>query len=362
LSEVQEEEKEEGTGKGEGVCVVLMTYGSPATLDDIPEYLRNIRGGREPDDALVAEFRRRYELIGGSPLIQITRAQAAALEEELNGSSPGDGDADGGDHDRPPRTRPQHRSPSTSSSSPSPPSRTYSVVAGMRFSKPLIAEVVAARAPRSQRVVGVIMSPQYSPIIMSGYARALEQAVAGLHRPDLPLCVSGDWHMQPLFLQALTQRVTQALERFPPEVRGDVQVLLTAHSMPKRVVENEAGYIDGLKETAAAVARMAGLPEGRWSFCYQSAGHTPEEWLKPDFADVMPELRRAGHTHVLIAPVQFLADHLEILYDIEIGAREQAEAAGMEFARIESLNTSPLFINALAAVVRETLDRPPILR
>jgi ferrochelatase len=90
-------------------------------------------------------------------------------------------------------------------------------------------------------------------------------------------------------------------------------------------------------------------------FCYQSAGHTPEEWLKPDFADVMPELRAAGHTHVLIAPVQFLADHLEILYDIEIGAREQAEMAGIQFARTESLNTSPLFIKALASVIEETM-------
>jgi protoporphyrin/coproporphyrin ferrochelatase len=350
---------EEEMSKEERVCVVLMTYGSPATLDDIPEYLRNIRGGRDPDDALVAEFRRRYELIGGSPLIPITRAQAAALEKELNGSSP-DKYGDRGDHDHPRHTRLRHQP--SSSSSLSPPHRTYRVVAGMRFSKPLIDEVVAELAPGSQRVVGIIMSPQYSPIIMSGYVRALEQAVAGLQRPDLSLCVSGDWHMQPLFLQALTQRVTQALERFLPEVRGDVQVLLTAHSMPKRVIENEAGYIDGLKETAAAVARMAGLPEGRWSFCYQSAGHTPEEWLKPDFADVMPELRRAGHRHVLIAPVQFLADHLEILYDIEIGAREQAEAAGMGFARIESLNTSPLFIRALAAVVRETLDRPSPIR
>ena len=143
--------------------------------------------------------------------------------------------------------------------------------------------------------------------------------------------------------------------RFPLEVRERVPVLLTAHSMPKRVVEKEPDYIDSLKETAAAVAELAGLPPERWMFCYQSAGHTPEEWLKPDFADVMPELRAAGHTHVLIAPVQFLADHLEILYDIEIGAREQAEAAGIQFARTESLNTSPLFIKALAAVVQETM-------
>ena len=108
------------------------------------------------------------------------------------------------------------------------------------------------------------------------------------------------------------------------------------------------------------MAKLVGLADERWSFCYQSAGHTPEEWLRPDFADVIPELKQAGHTHVLIAPVQFLADHLEILYDIEIGAREQAEKHDIQFARIESLNTSPLFIKALAAVVKGTLVKEEI--
>ncbi len=261
------------------VGVILMTYGSPATLDDIPAYLKNIRGGRPADEALIAEFRRRYRLIGGSPLLRITREQARALQAELNRQHPG--------------------------------GPGFHVVAGMRFAPPLIA--------------------------------------------GGELKIAGDWHLEPLFLQALAQRIQQALGRFPPTLRERVPVLLTAHSMPKRVIEKEPDYINSLKETAAAVARLVGLPPERWMFCYQSAGHTPEEWLKPDFADVMPELRLAGHTHVLIAPVQFLADHLEILYDIEIGAREQAEAVGIQFARTESLNTSPLFIKALAAVVQQTI-------
>ncbi len=311
----------------EHIGVVLMTYGSPPTLDDIPAYLKNVRGGREPDEELITEFRRRYHLIGGSPLLRITREQAAALEEELNRQADG---------------------------------RTYHAVAGMRFFPPLVADVVPEAANGASQIVGIIMSPQYSPIIMSGYVRTLQQAVADLHRDDLTLKIAEDWHLQPYFLQALAERVQQALDRFPPEVRARVPVLLTAHSMPKRVVENEPDYINHLKETAAAIARMVSLPDDRWMFCYQSAGHTPEEWLKPDFADVMPELRAAGYRHVLIAPVQFLADHLEILYDIEIGAREQAESAGIEFARIESLNTSPLFIKALAAVAQETLAKEPM--
>jgi ferrochelatase len=179
--------------------------------------------------------------------------------------------------------------------------------------------------------------------------------VADLHRAEVKATVSEDWHMQPLFLRAVAERIREALEKFPPEERDEVQVLLSAHSMPKRVVEAEPAYIDSLTETAAAVAILAGLPKERWRFCYQSAGHTREEWLKPDFTDVMPQLRDAGTRHVLVAPVQFLADHLEVLYDIDIAARQQAEEAGVKFARIESLNTSPIFIKALAEVVLDLL-------
>lgn len=307
------------------VGVMLMTYGSPATLDDIPVYLKHVYGGRTPSPEVVTEFRRRYDLIGGSPLLRITREQAGALQEELNSQS-----TDG---------------------------TTYSVVAGMRFAPPFVSDLVPEIATGAQQVVGIIMSPQYSPIIMKGYVTTLEDAVADLERPDLPLRISRDWHLQPYFLRALAERVQQALDRFPPDVRERVPVLLTAHSMPKRVVEREPDYIGHLKETAEAIARLVNLSDDRWMFCYQSAGHTPEEWLKPDFADIMPELQQAGHTHVLIAPVQFLADHLEILYDIEIGARQQAEEHGIQFARIESLNTSPLFIKALAEVVKETMNQ-----
>ena len=310
------------------IGVLLMTYGSPSTLDDIPTYLKHVYGGREASPEVIAEFRRRDDLIGGSPLLRLTREQAAALQEELNKESEESGDG-----------------------------MTYRVDAGMRFAPPFIADVVPEVATGVQTLVGIIMSPQYSPIIMSGYVRTLEDAVEDLHQEGLQLKIAQDWHLQPDFLRALAERVQQALDRFPSDLRERVPVLLTAHSMPKRVVEKEPDYINNLKETAAAVAQLVGLPEDRWMFCYQSAGHTPEEWLKPDFADIMPELKQAGQTHVLIAPVQFLADHLEILYDIEIGARQQAEENGIQFARTESLNTSPLFIKALAAVVKETLAR-----
>lgn len=306
--------------RNEQVGVVLMTYGSPKTLDDIPTYLKNVYGGREASREIIAEFRRRYSLIELSPLVKITQAQAAALEKELNKNS----------------------------------DYIYRVVAGMRFAPPFIHDVVAGIAKSSQKLVGIIMSPQYSPIIMSGYVRDLKQAVSKSGNKNLKLSVAKDWYLQPFFLKAIAQRVNQALTKFPEKVKETIPVLFSAHSMPKRVVEGEKDYINALKETASQVAKLVNLSKKRWMFCYQSAGHTPEKWLKPDFADIMPKLKKGKQTHVLIAPIQFLADHLEILYDIEIGARDQAEKYNIQFARTKSLNTSPLFIKALASVVRET--------
>src|SRR5436305_12027784 len=204
------------------VGVILMTYGSPASLDDIPVYLKHVYGGRDASEEVIAELRRRYSLIGGSPLLRITREQAAALQEELNRQH-----ADGPE---------------------------FHVVAGMRFAPPFIADVVPEAAAGAQQLIGVIMSPQYSPIIMSGYVRTLEDAVADLQRNDLELRIAGDWHLEPLFLQALAERVQQALERFPVDVREQVPVLLTSHRMPKRVVAKEPDYMHNLKEPAAAVA------------------------------------------------------------------------------------------------------------
>lgn len=300
-----------------------MTYGSPKNAAEVPAYLINVYGGKEPKPDVIKEFRRRYKLIGGSPLISITQDQAKALEKELNKQL----------------TLSDY---------------TFLAEGGMRFSHPYIAEAVAELAAKGVgQLIGIIMSPQYSPIIMSGYIKELKEAVSK-QNPALSVYIATDWHMQPFFIKALAERVTQALEHFPKNTPSDIPVLFSAHSMPKRVIEKEPGYIEDLQETAAAVAKAAGLTEDRWLFCYQSAGHTPEEWLKPDFADIMPELQKKGNKHVLIAPVQFLADHLEILYDVGIAAREQAELFGINFARTESLNTSKLFIKALAAVVQKT--------
>jgi ferrochelatase len=306
------------SGAAEGRGALLMTYGSPVSLEtaDIREYMTRIRGGREPEPDLVQEFTRRYRVIGGSPLIEITRAQAGALEECLG----------------------------------------WPVAVAMRFSEPSIeAGLVELRDRGAGEVAAIVLSPQYSALLMGGYGRALDAAALALGDAAPSVEIAGAWYREPGFVAAVAHRIREALDRFEGEERSSVAVLLTAHSLPRRVADQEPAYLDQLRATAEAVAAAVGLDAGDWQFCWQSAGHEPGEWMKPDFADLMPQLASAGRRAVLVAPVQFLADHLEILYDIDVGAREQAEHAGIRFARIESLNVEPSFIDALAAVARSTL-------
>jgi ferrochelatase len=296
--------------------VMLMTYGSPTGPGDVGAYLTRVRGGRRPSEETIREFERRYDLIGGSPLIPITWAQARGLERTLGPE--------------------------------------FVCGAGMRFSAPSIAAVARELVGRgASRIVGIIISPQYSPIIMGGYKRALDEAASSLGVPAR--LVEGWWDV-PSFVQVMADRVGEGLARFPDAVRGRVPVLLTAHSLPKRVVDQEPDFVEQLKTSAGLIARTAGLAPGRWRFAYQSAGHTPEEWLKPDILDVLPELAAEGHRHVLLAPVQFVGDHLETLYDIDIGGKEQADAAGfVGFERAPAPNADRDFCRALAAVARRAL-------
>ncbi len=306
------------TGSGRPGAL-LMTYGSPASLDrdDVRAYLARVRGGREPAAELVEEFTRRYEVIGGSPLIGITRQQAAALAAVLG----------------------------------------WPVEVGMRFSEPSILSGLRALSDAGvTKVAGIILSPQYSTLLMSGYARAIDTAGATMGGEAPEIVVAGAWHMEPSFVAALARRVVDALGRLPSPDRQEVRILMTAHSLPKRVADHEPDYLAQLRATADAVAAQAGLGDRDWTFCWQSAGHEPGDWMKPDFADLMPEIAASGGRSVLVVPVQFLADHLEILYDIDVGAREQAERYGLGFRRIPALNADPDLIGALAAVARGSLE------
>jgi ferrochelatase len=307
--------------------VLLMTYGSPASLEreDVRAYLAAVRRGRDPEPDLVDEFTRRYRVIGGSPLIPITRRQAAALERATG----------------------------------------WPAEVGMRFSAPTIADGVERLRDRgADEIVGIILSPQYSPLLMRGYEEALGEAAAALGPAAPRIALADPWSQEPAFVDALARRIRDAIDRLPAAERAEVQILMTAHSLPRAVADREPGYLAQLRDTATSVARAAGIPAGRWTFCWQSAGHEPGEWMKPDFADLMPGIGRSSTPAVVVAPIQFLADHLEVLYDVDVGAREQAEANGVRFERYASLNDDPQLIEALAAVARRDLvatDQPQAL-
>lgn len=319
--------------------VLLMTFGTAETTEDVPVYLARVRGGHPPPEDLVAEFQRRFRLVGGSPLTRITREQAAALEAELNAA----------DSRRIPHSV---LSPESSVLRP-----TYRVRAGMRHAPPFIADGIRELVETgAEQIVAIILSPQYSAGIMGGYLGAVESARRVLP-PGVQLTVAGPWYVEPSFIEALATRVEEALGRFEPGERRNLPVVFTAHSLPRRVADAEPVYLEQLATTAARVAERACLTAGQWRFAYQSAGHTPEPWLTPDLAEVFPQLRASGHRKVLVAPVQFVADHLEILYDIDVAAREQAAAAEIELHRTESLNTMPVFIRALASVARREIGQ-----
>jgi ferrochelatase len=227
----------------------------------------------------------------------------------------------------------------------------------MRFSEPSIMDGLRALADRGvEYVAAIVLSPQFSPLLMGGYAKAIDEARAELGDRAPRVEVAGAWHDEPAFIVALASQVSDALAVLPPDERDAVGVLMTAHSLPRRVAEQEPEYLAQLRDTAEAVAARVGIAAGRWQFCWQSAGHEPGEWMRPDFADLMPEIAASGGRSVLVVPVQFLADHLEILYDVDVGAREQAEHHGLAFRRIESLNADPELIEALAKVARRSVQ------
>jgi ferrochelatase len=299
------------------IGVLLMTFGSAVTADQVPGYLRSVRGGSDASPELIAEFQRRFERIGRSPLIDITMEQAAGLQrrlDEVHGAG------------------------------------AFRVGVGMQHSAPSIddgaAELVAAGC---DPIVGLVLAPQYSPIILAGYERAVER-VRRAH-PGLAIAVAGAWHTVEPWIDSLAERTQEALAELPQERRDSVDLVFTAHSLPRSVVDRDPGYLDQLQATAAALAGRLGIDATRWTFAWQSAGHSPAEWLKPDLTEILARLAAGGREEVLIVPLQFLADHLEILYDIDVAAREQCDEAGVRFHRVAMPNASRRLVDALTAVV-----------
>jgi ferrochelatase len=290
--------------------VLLMAHGTPSSLDEMPEYLRLVRGGRPASPELVAEMQHNYSAIGGrSPLTDITRAQAAALGARLGGD--------------------------------------IAVSVGMRNWRPFIKDALGELAASGvRRVIGIPMAPQFSTLSVQKYIDAAETSLQGLP-DDLLFEPVRSFHMHPLLVDAFAERLRAAA---PAE--GEL-VVFTAHSLPARVIEAGDTYADEVAATARAVAAQTGI--GRYEIAYQSAGRTPEPWIGPELGALVRERAAAGSRRFLIAPIGFVCDHTEILFDIDVQAAASAREQGAALRRTESLNTAPTFIAMLEEIVRAKL-------
>jgi ferrochelatase len=297
------------------VGVLLMAYGTPRSLDDVEAYFTHIRRGRRPSPEEVEELRERYRRIGGtSPLRQITEAQARGLQRAMDRRAPG----------------------------------AFRVYLAMKHSPPFVAEVAGAILQDGIRdVVALVLAPHESRMIVDEYLEYAEPVFRGV--PDLRLKVVRCWHRNPGYLAAVERRIRSALQEFPDPNPEATDVLFTAHSLPERILEWDDPYPKTLQETAELLAERARVP--RWRVCYQSAGHTPFRWLGPDILEVLEELAASGRHQVLAVPVGFVADHLEVLYDLDLEAAERAGELGLVFRRTASLNDDPEFLEGLAAEV-----------
>jgi protoporphyrin/coproporphyrin ferrochelatase len=288
-------------------AVVLMAYGSPERLEDVPAYLADIRGGRPVRPEAVEELVERYRRIGSSPLNEITEAQRAGLEQQLG----------------------------------------LSVYAGMKHWKPRIADAAAqALANGAERIVGLVLAPHFSGLSIGGYRDRLEAAVDG----TAELAMIESWHDHPPFLDLVADRVRAS--------RSDAgtHVVFTAHSLPARILADGDPYFGQLLESSTLVAERVGLAPSLWSFAFQSESATGEPWLGPDILAHMEALAHQGFRKLLVAPIGFVADHLEILWDIDVEAREKSHELSVELRRTESLNDDPRFVAALADLVRSRLQ------
>jgi ferrochelatase len=299
--------------------VVLMAYGTPSGPDAVEAYYTDIRRGRPPPPELLADLVRRYDAIGGvSPLAERTQAQRVRLQAELDARRP----------------------------------HCYDVDLGLKHADPSIEAGVAAVAERGvSDVVGLVLAPHWSALSVGQY---LERAGAAASAAGLPFRAVESWHLEPAFVEFLSAAVTAELNELPAETT----VVFSAHSLPERILTTGDPYPTQLAETAGAVAARVGLGRDRWRVAWQSAGRTPEPWLGPDILAVIDELAAAGRSGVLVCACGFVADHLEVLYDLDIEARQRADAAGLSFARTACVNGDPTVLGALADRVVALVEGP----
>jgi ferrochelatase len=303
------------------IGVLVMSYGTPESMDQIEAYYTHIRRGHPPAPEQLQALTDRYEAIVGGffPLRENTNRQVSALEETLNRDHPG---------------------------------IRFKCYQGLKHASPFIEDGVRQMAQDGIReAVGVVLAPHYSVMSVGGYIKRAQETA---EEAGVTMRFVKSYHLHPKLIQALAIRVRQALERFEGVGKDQVRILFTAHSLPEKILEMKDPYPEQLLATSKAVAEQAGV--SNWQFAWQSAGQTATPWLGPDILDVLQTIRREEQIeNVLICPVGFVSDHLEVLYDIDIEAQKVARELGMHLERTESLNTDPLYMETLSDVIREHL-------
>jgi len=304
-------------GNPEKTAVLLLAHGSPDSVDEVPEFLLRVTGGRPLPQPVVDEVRHRYGLIGRSPLTELTLKQAELLALELG----------------------------------------LPVYVGMRNWKPFVADAVSAMTSDGiEQVVAICLAPQNSRTSVGLYRSALS---------DNQLSFSVDfvdsWHDHPSLIKAFAEKLRSGLDRARREAgTQNIPIIFTAHSVPERTIAEGDPYESQAKETASAVASEAGLAPDEWTFAFQSQGMSGGAWLGPRVEDTILRLKQKGHRDIFIQPIGFLCDHVEVLYDIDIGFKQFAQQQGMRLWRAESLNDSRLLASALADITRSRLARIPV--
>jgi len=293
-------------------AVLLLAHGSPSTAEEVPEFLLKVTGGRPLPPPVVEEVKHRYGLIGSSPLTCWSFEQRDLLARELG----------------------------------------LPVYAGMRNWKPYVADIIAEMtSARVAHAVVICLAPQNSRTSVGLYRSALTE------NGDLPFDFDfvDSWHDHPLLIKAFAEKLRAGWERACRELGAKAPIIFTAHSVPQRTIVEGDPYEAQAKETALLVAREASLRPEDWTFAFQSQGMSGGVWLGPTVEDTIRGLKERGHRGVFIQPIGFLCDHVEILYDIDIGFQQFAEKEGMRLWRAESLNGSAVLVNALADIARSRM-------
>lgn len=313
------------------IAVLLLAFGSPDSIESIEPFITNVMGGRKPSPNQLQKIKERYLMIGGhSPLLDITKRQAEALEKRLNSEIR--------------NTKYEMR-----------------VFVGMRYWHPSIKdtlkEIVNSGA---ERIVAMVMAPHYSKLSTGNYIKAVNEVMAEINT-NIDISFVNNWHIYPLFLEAVAEKIKNGFSSFEGVNKKEIQVIFSAHSLPINRQgsggkgQEEEPYLRQLNETIEGIIKYTG--DITWHLGFQSKGMSPGEWLEPTVDSILDRLSRDGKKYILIVPVGFVSDNIETLYDIDIGYKEMAKSLGMIFHRTESLNDSPKFIESLSCIIRDHLKQ-----